>query len=122
MEEKKLIACISIAEYQARYISENIDYINNELFEQIYAELDKRLKNGEIAIKVEDYEIQELPDLMMTEVRQEATLTEIVRCKDCKYVCHDDSYKTWWCGIFRCQTAQFGFCHLGKKEEGRWKS
>jgi hypothetical protein len=24
----------------------------------------------------------------------------------------------WWCGIFRCQTAQFGFCHLGKKGGG----
>ena len=119
MEEEKITACIQLDKYLAKHVPKNetIDFIKRELSRKIFDALDERLLNGEIAIKVEDYEIQELPDLMMTEVRQEATLTEIVRCKDCKYVCHDDSYKTWWCGIFRCQTAQFGFCHLGKKEE-----
>lgn len=118
MEEEKITACIKVDEYLAKRDPEiTTDYVKRELSRKIFDALDERLLNGEIAIKVEKRKMQELPYSMLIEVIQEATLTEIIRCKNCNYACHDEDCKTWWCGIHRCETAPFGFCHLGKKEE-----
>ena len=117
MEEEKITALIKFDKHLAKSVPEAIGYIKRDLSRKILDALDERLLNGEFAIKVEKCKMQELPREMLTEARQEATLTEIIRCKNCNYACHDEDCKTWWCGIYRCETASFGFCHLGEKKE-----
>lgn len=91
------------------------EVIKMNLFRIITDDVMKRLKNGEIAIKIWDVEAMDMPDPMETVYTQRARITEIVRCKDCKYYSMADGCCFMLSGMRNANPN--GFCSMGKRDE-----
>ena len=73
---------------------------------------------GPMKVKVE-IEVQEIADEIISQLTEDGTLAEVVRCKDCKYYWKNSKYEDDMDAVAMCLASpeDDAFCSMGERQD-----
>lgn len=91
-----------------------LEFVDRILKENFVDKIISETEKGEKIIGMGKIQERMIPELCQIESSLEMTVTDLVRCKDCKY-CHADVPPVVWCAYHNMEMMKIDFCSRGER-------